>query len=141
MTLTLDAFRINKILTTVFLSFSNIVDDHFILFETTIIKNSKDEYGVIFHVKNPNQTPIQVGNETISFKDDFFISTDRIRVFYWNDEQLLSDNLEWFQNFLEEHGLNPNVQNHSDNLKSSTKAITIPRQAGNGGVVRIVDRP
>lgn len=142
MTITLNAFRINKLETTVFLSFSNILDDHFNLIETTIIKSSKDEYGVIFHIKNPNQSPIQGGNDTISFKDDFLISSDRIRVFYWNDEQLLSNNLEWFQDFLERHGLDENIPiGDFSCVKSSTKSIHIPRQSGNGGVLGITNLP
>lgn len=139
MNITLNAYRINKIETTVFLSFSNIIENEFKLYETTIIKNSKNEYGVVFHIKNHTKGRIELGgNYKVSFKADFLIETNQISVFYWNDEDLLTNNIKCFQDFFEENGLDPNVR---EDLGCDKQQHFIPRQSGNGGVIGIVDLP
>ena len=78
------------------------------------------------------------GNGNLLFSENFEITTNEIRVFYWNDSALLADNLDCFRSFLEEHGLKEVTNDVFNCPLSSDKAITIPRQAGNGGVVRII---
>lgn len=141
MSIALNAYRINKKETTVFISFSNIKDENFKLFETAIIKNSKEECGVIFHIKHPSKEPTELGNDTVSFKADFEINTDIIRVFYWIDEDLIANNIKCFQDFLEKNGLDPNALEDLGCQKLTIKSKNIPRQSGNGGVIGITNLP
>jgi hypothetical protein len=61
-------------------------------------------------------------------------------VFYWNDSEDLRNNLDCFIKFLDDHGLDETVANGNFPCpKLATKAIAIPRQAGNGGVVGITN--
>jgi hypothetical protein len=138
----LAAYRINGKETTVFISFSLITNNGLKSIESRSITNSKGEIGVIFHIQNDSQTRLNAGTDTVSFKADFKIDTDRIRVFYWNDTDALSDNLSCFEDFLEKNGLDENVLHGDfDCPKSNNKAILIPRQSGNGGVLGIQNLP
>lgn len=142
MTISLNAYRINKNETTVFISFSQITNDGLNSVEARSIKNSKGEIGIIFHIQNNSRTRLNLGTNTVSFKADFKIDTDQIRVFYWNDSDSLSDNLQCFQDFLEKYGMDDKAPNGDfDCPKSNNKANLIPRQGGNGGVLGIQNVP
>jgi hypothetical protein len=145
MDIKLNAYRINNTETTVFISFSQIKNDNFQLVGRDTVTNSKGHIGVVFHLKNENGTTIQdAGNDSISFKADFKLDTNTIRVFYWNDEGNLADNLQCFRNFMEENDLKTDVKIGDFDCQiteSNNKAIIIPRQSGNGGVLGIKNLP
>ena len=142
MNITLKAFRINSSETTVFMSLSQITNKEFKSIDFKTITNSKGEIGVIFHVQNSTKDIIVSGRDTISFKANFEIEVDTIRVFYWNDSDALSDNLNCFEYFLEKHGLDEKAPvGDFGCTKSKNKAMLIPRQASNGGVLGIVNLP
>lgn len=143
MNITLTATRINNGDTDVSISFSEIRNDHFRLVKAEKIANTKNEIGVIFHIKNDNRTIIdRTGTETMSFNAKININTNKIRIFYWNDGGLLSTDIGCFRDFLELNGLDENIPlGDFICVKSSTKSINIPRQSGNGGVIGIVDLP
>ena len=140
MKINLNAYRINKTETTVFISFLGIENDDFKPVGSAIVSNAKGEIGVIFHIQNDTQAVIKAGIETVSFKTEFKIGTKQIRVFYWNDSDSLANNLYCFEDFLEKNGLDENVTIGDFNcVKPNIKAILTPRQSGNGGVIGIVD--
>ena len=141
MNINLNAFRINSKETTVFITFSQIKNDGLDYVKSAQITNSNREIGVIFHVKNKSQTDITSGTETLSFKADFDIDTDSIRVFYWNDSDSLSDNIYCFEEFLKAHGLDERAPEIVNCPQRDNKSKNIPREARNGGVLRIVDIP
>lgn len=135
-----NAFRINKNETTVFITFSQITKDNLSYVASKKITVNGD-VGIIFHVANNSQTDITSGIETMSFKADFDIDTEKIRVFYWNDSDLLCNNIYCFEEFLKEHGLKEDAPEIVNCPQKDNKTKTIPRQAGNGGVLRIIDIP
>lgn len=142
MNTTINAYRINGKETTVYISFSQITNDGLQLCESIPITNSKGEIGIIFHIQNDSQTGLNTGTDTVSFKADFKIETDKIRVFYWNDSEALSDNLHCFQDFLETHGLNDHAaEGLFDCPYPNIKSKAIPRHGGNGGVLGIKNLP
>ena len=141
MNINLSSFRINNKETTVIITFSQITQDGLDYVKSAQITNLNGEIGVIFHVNNNSQTDITSGTETISFKADFDIDTTDIRVFYWNDSDSLSDNLYCFEEFLEEYGLDENAPEIVSCSQKDHKSKDIPREAKNGGVLRIVDIP
>lgn len=142
MNIKLNAYRINQTDTTVFITFSQIIKDGLIAMNSKKIINKNGEIGVVFHIKNDSQTEISSGTETLSFKADFDIETEKVRVFYWNDSDSLSDNIYCFEEFLEQHGVDERVpEGYIPCEKSQNKAKDIPRQAGNGGVVGIFNIP
>lgn len=142
MDIIINAYRINKNETTVFITFSQITNSELKCVDSTTITNSKGDIGVIFHVQNITKDVINSGRDIISFKADFKIDTEKIRVFYWNDSGSLSDNLYCFEEFLETHGLDERILEEIIPCENSqNKAKDIPRQAGNGGVLRIVNIP
>lgn len=123
--------------TDVSISFSEIKNDGFALVSSRRIENSRGEEGVVFHIKNTALTTIdQAGTEKISFNCNLEFETDTIRVFYWNDEGSLTDNLQCFIDFLETNRLNQ-VAVREFYCSSTIKSKSIPRQAGNGGVIGI----
>jgi hypothetical protein len=143
MNINLTSTRRNNIDTIVSIEFIDITADDFRLIGKDSVKNSKGEAGVIFHIQNDKETRMEAsGNETISFTEDFTIENEKARVFYWNDSDLLANNLDCFRDFLEINGLDKNAKigdficSHSSN-----KSIAIPRQAGNGGVLEITAIP
>lgn len=142
MTIALTACRLEKKDTVVTISFSDTKKDTFKYVDKHLITNSNGEEGVIFHIKNDDGTEMETsGSGNLLFSENFTVTTNEIRVFYWNDSGLLVENLECFREFLEEHGLRDVPSEVFICPLSEDKTKTIPRQAGNGGVVRIVDRP
>ena len=143
MNISLNAYRINKNETTVFLSFSQITNDGLQFIELTPISNSKGEIGVIFYIQNNSQGEIKPGNDTVSFKADFETIAKDIRVFYWNNTEAPDvAALQCFQDFLETHGLNDQAEEGSFYCPyPNTKSMAIPRQGGNGGVLGIQNLP
>ena len=143
MNINLTAFRRNLIDTTVSIKFSGIINQDFQLFDPPghLIENPKGQYGVIFHIKGANDARIETGGtSTIKFKVDFKIKdVKNIRVFFYNDSLALDETaLKCFKDFLKIYGLSENAPEKVDCPYPKEKAMAIPRQAGNGGVVGIV---
>lgn len=142
MNIALTACRLEKRDTVVTISFSDTENDTFKYVDKHLITNSNGEEGVIFHVKNDCATEMDTsGRGNLLFSENFTITTDKIRVFYWNDSGSLADNLDCFIKFMEDYGLKDVPREVFICPLPEDKAKTIPRQAGNGGVVGIVDRP
>ena len=142
MNISLNAFRINQNDTTVYMSFSQITNNELKCIDFKTITNSKGEIGVIFHIQNSTKDVITSGRDSVSFKANIEIEMDVIRVFYWNDSDPLFDNLNCFEDFLEKYGLDEKAPvGDFDCTKSKNKAMLIPRQASNGGVLGIINLP
>jgi hypothetical protein len=144
MKINLNAYRNSKGDTDVSIKFSEIFNDNFKLVAAQIIQDSTSTHeAVIFHFKNGNGARVESsGHDALIFSANFKLKTNKIRVFYWNDSEDLRNNLDCFIKFLDDHGLDETVANGNFPCpKLATKAIAIPRQAGNGGVVGIVNIP
>lgn len=138
MNIALTACRVNGGDTIVSISFSDTENDTFRYVGKHLITNSHGEKGVIFHIKNEYGTRMaNSGSGNLLFSENFTVTTDKIRVFYWNDSGPLCDNLGCFEKFLEDNRLE-DVQRGDFPCE---KSDLIPRQAGNGGVLRIIDIP
>lgn len=143
MEIILNAYRINKLETTIFFTFKNIDSKGLKKVNNLVlIQNSNGEYGVIFHLKKDDKNVIKPGNDSFTFRENILTTQDKLRVFYWNDEDVISNNLECFYDFLENNRLDEKVETGNFNcLKSRYNSNLIPKQAGNGGVLGIIDIP
>lgn len=144
MNIALTACRVNIENTVVSISFSDTENDTFRYEDKHIITNSNKEEAVIFHIKNECGTRMaNSGSGNLLFSENFTVTTDKIRVFYWNDSECPdSSALQCMLDFFNRYGLDENAPEGSFECPyppTKRKEIVIPRQAGNGGVVRIVD--
>jgi hypothetical protein len=142
MNIKLTATPINTIETNVSIEFSNIKDENFTCIQPgLLIQQPLGQFAVIFHIKGTSYARIDTtGSDTVTFDVDFKIErVNSIRVFYWNDANPPdADSLQCFEDFLDQHGLNDKAPIGSFICeKSQNKALLIPRQAGNGGVLGI----
>ena len=141
MNITLTARRISGSSTDISISFSGIKKEGLVVIDSKVIEESGN-FAVILQIINDDRTRISSGTESAELSVNAYVNTNVIRVMYWNDTDSIETNVACFKKFLQDNGLDRNAPLGSfDCPVSSTKAITIPRQAGNGGVVRIVDRP
>jgi hypothetical protein len=143
MEIKLNAYRINKLETTCFLSLVGIDSKGIkIANKAVLIHNSFGEYAIIFHFKLDSKDVIRLGNDTYTFKENILTTQNKLRVFYWNDEDDTANNLECFHAILETYRLDTSLElGDFECLKSGSKSNAQPRQAGNGGVLGIIDIP
>ena len=140
MKIELTAQRTNGNHTDVSITFSDIINNGYSLKSARRIENSKEEEGIVFHFNNKDKNRIdRLGTDTLPLTANLEFKTDKIRVMYWNDESGLNSNLDCFIAFMETHGLKDGAPDDITCLESiHLKSVNIPRQAGNGGVVRII---
>jgi hypothetical protein len=145
MKINLNAYRNSKGDTDVSIKFSEIFNVCFKLVATQKITDStKTHEAVIFHFKNEKGARIESsGNDDLVFSENFTLKTNYIRVFYLNDSEDLRNSLDCFIKFLDDYGLRENAPEivNCPYPNTKEKAMAIPRQAGNGGVVGIVNIP
>lgn len=143
MKIQLTAKRTSRNNADVSITFSDIINDGYSLKSARRVENSKGEEGVVFHFNNIGKNEIhRTGTDTLLLNANLEFKTKKIRVMYWNDESSLNSNLNCFIDFMETHGLKDSAPDDITCLESNhIKSVNIPRQAGNGGVVRIVDIP
>jgi hypothetical protein len=145
MKINLNAYRNSGGDTDVIIQFTEIFNDCFKLVATQkIVDSNNTQEAVIFHFKNEKGARMEnSGNDNLVFSENFKLKTNYIRVFYLNDSEDLSDSLDCFIKFLDDYGLRENAPEevYCPYPNPKEKAIAIPRQAGNGGVVGIVNIP
>lgn len=132
--------KVNDTAVTFTILFSNTQATNFGLVGQEIVANSSSEVGVIFHIKNDIGSELSVsGSDNIAFQAQFAAVGEKFRVFYWNDSEVLADNLDCFQDYMERYGLDENIATGTINcLTSNKKSKSRPMQFGNGGVVNLV---
>ena len=142
MKIKLSAYRNSGGDTDVIIQFSEIFNDCFKLVATQkIVDSNNTQEAVIFHFKNGNGARVESsGDDVLVFSENFKLTTNYIRVFFYNDSFDIDETaVKCFQDFLEKYGLSENAPREVPCPKLDTKKIDIPRQGGNGGVVGIVD--
>ena len=146
MEIIIEGVRSNKKETEVTLSFNKIKKSNYRHIKCKKIQNEKGHQAVIFHFTDDNIDILTNGNYSITFKENFIIEgVDKIRVFYWfdNEQSSLDENLPCFKDFLDKYGLEEQAKtgNFSCTKTDDRSVILEPKQAGNGGVLGIIDTP
>lgn len=148
MKINLEAIREdNQIEVLITLTFVNVIDTGYEVKGRTKISNSHGEEAVIIHFGDQSGTDLMVGGGGFSLPPQSFEiapEIQKIRVFFWNDNEagsLDSEIIEEFITFFEVCRLDPTCPTGIIVLKKKTDSHIIrPREIGNGGVVDIFIR-